>query len=133
MSHRANAIATACALAGTDRRPLSADERARRGDRPVNLGNPAELSIGKLAERIIEIAGSSPRVGYGALPSGNPMQRQPDIALARKLSDRSPTVASRTACGERSGIAGNFWRSERGLPRQGRCAVASLRSRSPLR
>jgi len=59
---------------------------------PVNLGNPAELSIGKLAERLIEIAGSSSRVEYGALPSDDPMQRQPDIALARKLLGWSPSV-----------------------------------------
>ena len=55
-------------------------------------GNPAELSIGKLAERIIALAGSSSRVEYGALPADDPMQRQPDIALARKLLNWSPTV-----------------------------------------
>jgi len=59
---------------------------------PINLGNPAELSIGKLAERIVKIAGSSSRVEYGALPADDPMQRQPDITLARKLLDWSPTV-----------------------------------------
>jgi UDP-glucuronate decarboxylase len=59
---------------------------------PVNLGNPAELSIGELAERIIGIAGSSSRVEHGTLPADDPMQRQPDIALARKLLDWSPTV-----------------------------------------
>jgi UDP-glucuronate decarboxylase len=59
---------------------------------PINLGNPAELSIGDLAERIIEIAGSSSLVEYGALPSDDPMQRQPDITLARKLLHWSPTV-----------------------------------------
>jgi len=60
---------------------------------PINLGNPAELSIGKLAEQIIVLAGSSSRVEYGALPADDPMQRQPDIALARKLLNWSPTVA----------------------------------------
>jgi UDP-glucuronate decarboxylase len=59
---------------------------------PVNLGNPAELSIGKLAERIIEIAGSSSRVEYGALPADDPMQRRPDITLARKLLEWSPAI-----------------------------------------
>jgi UDP-glucuronate decarboxylase len=59
---------------------------------PINLGNPAELSIGKLAERIVKIAGSSSRVEYGALPADDPMQRQPDITLARKLLNWSPTV-----------------------------------------
>jgi UDP-glucuronate decarboxylase len=59
---------------------------------PVNLGNPAELSIGKLAERIIEVAGSSSRVEYATLPADDPMQRQPDIALAKKLLQWSPTI-----------------------------------------
>jgi UDP-glucuronate decarboxylase len=59
---------------------------------PVNLGNPAELSIGKLAERIIEVAGSSSRVEYATLPADDPMQRQPDIALAKKLLEWSPTI-----------------------------------------
>ena len=59
---------------------------------PVNLGNPAELSIGKLAERIINIAGSPSRVEYGTLPADDPKQRQPDIALARKLLNWSPTI-----------------------------------------
>jgi UDP-glucuronate decarboxylase len=59
---------------------------------PVNLGNPSELSIGKLAERIIAIAGSASQVEYGPLPADDPMQRQPDIARARKLLNWSPTV-----------------------------------------
>ena len=59
---------------------------------PINLGNPAELSIGQLAERIIALAGSSSRVEYGALPADDPLQRQPDIALARKLLNWSPTI-----------------------------------------
>ena len=59
---------------------------------PINLGNPTELSIGKLAKRIISIAGSPSQVEYGALPADDPMQRQPDIALARKLLNWSPTI-----------------------------------------
>jgi len=59
---------------------------------PINLGNPSELTIGKLAERIIKIAGSSSKVEYAALPADDPMQRQPDIAIAKKLLQWSPTV-----------------------------------------
>ena len=59
---------------------------------PINLGNPGELTIGKLAERIIMIAGSSSKVEYAALPADDPMQRQPDIALAKQLLQWSPTV-----------------------------------------
>jgi UDP-glucuronate decarboxylase len=59
---------------------------------PINLGNPSELSIGKLAERIIGIAGSSSPVEYGPLPADDPMQRQPDIKLAKEVLRWSPTV-----------------------------------------
>jgi len=59
---------------------------------PINLGNPGELSIGKLAERIIKLADSSSRVEHGTLPADDPMQRQPDIALARQLLNWSPTI-----------------------------------------
>jgi UDP-glucuronate decarboxylase len=59
---------------------------------PVNLGNPSELSIGKLAERIIAIAGSSSQVEHGPLPADDPMQRQPDITLAKEVLRWSPTV-----------------------------------------
>ena len=45
-----------------------------------------------MAERIIAVAGSSSRVEHGALPADDPMQRQPDITLARKLLDWSPTI-----------------------------------------
>jgi nucleoside-diphosphate-sugar epimerase len=65
----------------------------------INLGNPTELSIGKLAERIIKIGESSSHVEYGTLPAGDPMQRQPDIALAKQVLEWAPTVGPKRPAG----------------------------------
>ena len=59
---------------------------------PVNLGNPQEMPISALAQRVVELTGSASRVVYRPLPQDDPMQRCPDIALARRLLDWAPTV-----------------------------------------
>jgi UDP-glucuronate decarboxylase len=51
---------------------------------PVNLGNPAEISILDLAQRIIELTGSKSPLVFKPLPSDDPTQRCPDIDLARR-------------------------------------------------
>lgn len=53
---------------------------------PVNLGNPNELPVLELAERIIRMTGSSSRIVFKQLPDDDPKQRQPDITLAKKNS-----------------------------------------------
>jgi UDP-glucuronate decarboxylase len=50
---------------------------------PMNLGNPVEFTIRELAETVIELTGSGSKILYRPLPSDDPMQRRPDIALAR--------------------------------------------------
>ncbi len=60
---------------------------------PVNIGNPAEVAIRDLAERILRITGSSSPVEFRRLPSDDPQQRRPDIQLARDLLDWAPTVS----------------------------------------
>ena len=62
---------------------------------PVNLGNPSEMTIKALAETIVEIVGAGSSITYKPLPSDDPKQRQPDIALAREALDWSPTIALR--------------------------------------
>jgi UDP-glucuronate decarboxylase len=57
---------------------------------PVNIGNPAEFSIRELAEIVIDLTGSRSRIVSRALPPDDPRQRQPDIALARKMLDWAP-------------------------------------------
>jgi UDP-glucuronate decarboxylase len=60
---------------------------------PVNIGNPEEYSIRELAERIIRLTGSASKIVYATLPEDDPMQRQPDIALAQKeLNGWGPQV-----------------------------------------
>lgn len=51
---------------------------------PINIGNPGEFSIKDLAEKIISITGSNSKISYFPLPADDPMQRQPDISLAKK-------------------------------------------------
>ena len=51
---------------------------------PVNIGNPEEFSILELAHKIIELTGSKSRIVYKELPEDDPIQRKPDISLAKK-------------------------------------------------
>jgi len=60
--------------------------------RPVNLGNPHEVSIVELADRIIELTGSRVDLDYRELPADDPTQRCPDITRARTLFDWEPRV-----------------------------------------
>jgi len=51
---------------------------------PVNIGNPNEFSILELAEKVIAKTGSSSKIVYHPLPEDDPLQRQPNIDLAKK-------------------------------------------------
>ena len=51
---------------------------------PVNIGNPNEFSIMELAGKVIELTGSKSKIIYQPLPEDDPLQRQPDIALAKE-------------------------------------------------
>ena len=59
---------------------------------PVNLGNPVEFTILELAEKVISLTGSSSKICYEPLPADDPMQRRPDISLAKKVLDWEPSV-----------------------------------------
>jgi UDP-glucuronate decarboxylase len=59
---------------------------------PVNLGNPEEFTIRRLADLALELTGSSSPIVFGPLPSDDPRQRQPDIALAAKALGWRPTT-----------------------------------------
>jgi UDP-glucuronate decarboxylase len=59
---------------------------------PVNLGNPEECTMLTLAERIIALTNSRSRLEFRPLPADDPVQRRPDIALARKRLDWAPQV-----------------------------------------
>ncbi|MSP47733.1 MAG: SDR family oxidoreductase [Alphaproteobacteria bacterium] len=59
---------------------------------PVNLGNPVEIPVKELAERIIKLTRSSSTLIYRPLPQDDPTQRCPDITLARSKLGWEPTV-----------------------------------------
>lgn len=59
---------------------------------PVNTGNPGEFTIKELAEIIIAKTGGKSKIVYKDLPSDDPTQRRPDITLAKKHLNWSPTV-----------------------------------------
>ncbi len=59
---------------------------------PVNVGNPGEFTILQLAEKIIDITGSKSKIIFQPLPMDDPMQRRPDISLAKKELDWEPKI-----------------------------------------
>jgi UDP-glucuronate decarboxylase len=59
---------------------------------PVNLGNPHEFTIRELAEKVIELTGSRSHLVDRPLPQDDPMQRRPDISLARDRLGWTPQV-----------------------------------------
>ncbi len=60
---------------------------------PVNIGNPAEMTILEVARAIIAATGSPSRIVHRALPVDDPKVRQPDIARAREQLGWEPRVA----------------------------------------
>ncbi|MBW2114536.1 MAG: NAD-dependent epimerase/dehydratase family protein [Deltaproteobacteria bacterium] len=59
---------------------------------PVNLGNPDEFSILKVAKLIISLTGSKSKIIFEPLPQDDPLQRRPDITLAREKLDWEPKL-----------------------------------------
>ena len=59
---------------------------------PINIGNPVEFTMLELAELVLELTGSQSQLVYEALPADDPLQRCPDITLARQLLKWEPTV-----------------------------------------
>ncbi len=60
---------------------------------PINIGNPHEISIKDFAEEIIKLTNTNQKVIYKDLPVDDPMQRQPDITLAKKILNWEPKVS----------------------------------------
>ena len=52
---------------------------------PINIGNPVEFSMLELARKILKITGSKSKIVFKLLPEDDPMQRRPDISLAKKI------------------------------------------------
>ena len=60
---------------------------------PVNLGNPNEMTIRELADRVIELTRSRSKLAREPLPADDPLQRQPDIALAKDALKWEPEIS----------------------------------------
>jgi len=59
---------------------------------PVNLGNPHEITILELVEKVLEFCGKDLKIVYSDLPKDDPLRRKPDISLAKKKLDWEPIV-----------------------------------------
>jgi UDP-glucuronate decarboxylase len=59
---------------------------------PVNMGNPDEFTMLELAENVLRLTGSHSKLTFKPLPTDDPRQRQPDIALAKEKLGWVPTV-----------------------------------------
>lgn len=59
---------------------------------PINIGNPGEFTILELASKIVGMTNSKSEIIFAPLPSDDPVQRQPDLALAQKEFDWAPRI-----------------------------------------
>ena len=59
---------------------------------PINIGNPVEFRIMELAEKVIKLTNSKSKLVYDKLPDDDPIQRQPDINLAKKKLGWEPKI-----------------------------------------
>jgi dTDP-glucose 4,6-dehydratase len=62
-------------------------------DLPMNIGNPAELTVLEFAQKIVRATGSRSKISYKPLPQDDPRQRKPDITKAKKILKWEPKVA----------------------------------------
>ncbi len=59
---------------------------------PVNIGNPDEFTILELAQKTIDLIGSKSKIIYQPLPQDDPLQRKPDISLAKEKLNWEPKI-----------------------------------------
>ena len=59
---------------------------------PINIGNPVEFRIMELAEKVIKLTNSKSKLVYDKLPDDDPIQRQPDINLAKEKLGWEPKI-----------------------------------------
>ncbi len=79
---------------------------------PVNIGNPAEMTLLSMAEKILQVTGSQSTIEFKPLPEDDPKVRRPDISLAREKLDWQPTVELET--GIKATL--DYFREELGFP-----------------
>ena len=81
---------------------------------PMNLGNPGEFTILELAEKPIAAIGSKSKIVRKPLPADDPVQRQPDISLARQKLDWEPKIALDEGLGKTIDYFDRLLRAPRG-------------------
>jgi dTDP-glucose 4,6-dehydratase len=59
---------------------------------PVNIGNPAEMTLLELAEAVVRVTGSASPIVFEALPVDDPQVRQPDITRAQQILGWAPEI-----------------------------------------
>jgi UDP-glucuronate decarboxylase len=59
---------------------------------PINLGNPGEFTINQLAKKVLELTNSKSNIIYKELPQDDPVQRKPDINLAKEILNWKPLI-----------------------------------------
>lgn len=59
---------------------------------PVNLGNPVEFTILELAQKVVSLTDSKSEIVFKVLPNDDPLQRKPDITLARNNLGWEPLI-----------------------------------------
>ena len=79
-----------CYVADEVRAILALERSGATG--PVNIGNPAEITLLDLADQVLAVTGSSSPIVFKPLPEDDPVRRRPDITLARTLLHWEPTV-----------------------------------------
>ena len=87
---------------------------------PVNLGNPVETPVRHLAEKVIKMVGGRSKLIFQSLPVDDPMQRCPDISLAREKLKWEPKVALEAGLGRTIAYFDNVLKSNKELGRVGR-------------
>jgi UDP-glucuronate decarboxylase len=100
---------------------------------PMNLGNPEEFNIMELAELVIELTGSGSRTVFLPLPVDDPMQRCPDIELARKQLGWQPRVSLRDGLARTIGYFEGVLQRQRGRHAAVTAAVAAGGRRKPAK
>jgi len=60
--------------------------------RPVNIGNPSEITLLQFAQEVIELTGTTSKIVYEALPQDDPKQRKPNITKAQEILGWSPKI-----------------------------------------
>ena len=66
--------------------------------KPVNVGNPAEITIKDFAEEVVALVGGNSKVIYEPLPTDDPKQRQPDITKAKEMLGWEPKTTLEQLC-----------------------------------